>query len=80
MTSLTFFVVGVYLLLLRSSPVRQPGGGDEEGQQRGEEAVVGHRQHKPYQESWRRQEHVKTPTTEAAAVRYVTADSATLTL
>lgn len=55
--SLTFLVVGIYLLLLRSSPARQPGGGDEEGQQRGEEAVVGHRQHKTHQESWRRQEN-----------------------
>lgn len=30
--SLTFFVLGVYFLLLRSSPARQSGGGDEEGQ------------------------------------------------
>lgn len=50
-TSLTFFVLGVYLLLLRCSPAGQFGGGDEEGQQRGEEAVVGHRQHEADQES-----------------------------
>lgn len=51
-TSLTFFVLGVDLLLLRSSPAGQSGGGDEEGQQSGEEAVVCHRQHKPHQEGW----------------------------
>lgn len=49
--SLTFFVLCVYFPLLCPSPAGQPGGGDEEGQQRAEEAVVGHRQHKSYQES-----------------------------
>lgn len=48
---LTFFVLDVDLLLLRSSPAGQLGGGDEEGQQSGEEAVVCHRQHKAHQES-----------------------------
>ena len=49
--NLTFFVVGVDPLLLRSPPAREFGGGEEEGQQGGEEAVVGHRQHKAHEES-----------------------------
>lgn len=48
---LTFFVLCVYFLLQRSSPAGQSRGGDEEGQQGGEEAEVGHRQHESYEKS-----------------------------
>lgn len=48
--NLTFPVVGVDLLLLRSSPAGESRGGDEEGQQGGEEAVVGHGEHEAHQE------------------------------
>lgn len=47
----TFFVIDVDLLLLSPPPPGQSGRGEEERQQRGEEAVVGHRQHEADQES-----------------------------
>lgn len=50
-TLLTFSVFRVNFLLLRCTPAGQSGGGDEEGQQGREEAVIGHRQHKPDKES-----------------------------
>jgi len=49
--ALTFLVVGIYFLLLCSSPAGQFGRGEEEGQQSREEAVVGHCQDKSHQES-----------------------------
>lgn len=50
----TFLEVGVDLLLLVGAPAGQLGGGDEERQQSRKEAEVGHGQHEPHQESWRR--------------------------
>lgn len=48
----TFFVVCVELLLPVGAPAGQLGGGEEEGQQSGEEAEVGHRQDEAHQEGW----------------------------